>query len=216
MGRRRVAVDRDRRGEMDRLARRRRPATGGGRRICEDFAADVRRSRVQGCAAARHGRVEPRPRGVRRDVRRQARLSDAACARFDRSGADPPFREPNRPAAHTSSSCRASPAARSNPTSSSSISSSAPRPAVGAAEAAKRFVAITDPGSSLEKIARDEGFRARLPRPAQHRRALFGAVEFRHGAGRGDRRRRRAPFSKVRPRWCAPARRARRRSRTPG
>ena len=32
--------------------------------------------------------------------------------------------------------------------------------AVGAAEAAKRFVAITDPGSSLEKIARDEGFRA--------------------------------------------------------
>jgi transaldolase/glucose-6-phosphate isomerase len=32
--------------------------------------------------------------------------------------------------------------------------------AVGAAEAAKHFVAITDPGSSLEKIARDEGFRA--------------------------------------------------------
>ena len=31
--------------------------------------------------------------------------------------------------------------------------------AVGAAEAAKRFVAITDPGSSLEKIARAEGFR---------------------------------------------------------
>lgn len=32
--------------------------------------------------------------------------------------------------------------------------------AVGAAEAAKRFVAITDPGSSLEKAARAEGFRA--------------------------------------------------------
>ena len=32
--------------------------------------------------------------------------------------------------------------------------------AVGAAEAAKRFVAITDPGSSLEKTARAEGFRA--------------------------------------------------------
>jgi transaldolase / glucose-6-phosphate isomerase len=31
--------------------------------------------------------------------------------------------------------------------------------AVGAAEAAKRFVAITDPGSSLEKQARTEGFR---------------------------------------------------------
>ncbi len=32
--------------------------------------------------------------------------------------------------------------------------------AVGAAEAARRFVAITDPGSSLEKTAREEGFRA--------------------------------------------------------
>jgi transaldolase/glucose-6-phosphate isomerase len=32
--------------------------------------------------------------------------------------------------------------------------------AVGAAEAARRFVAITDPGSSLEKAARNEGFRA--------------------------------------------------------
>ncbi len=31
--------------------------------------------------------------------------------------------------------------------------------AVGAAEAPKRFVAITDPGSSLEKLARTEGFR---------------------------------------------------------
>jgi transaldolase / glucose-6-phosphate isomerase len=31
--------------------------------------------------------------------------------------------------------------------------------AVGAGEAAKRFVAITDPGSSLEKVARTEGFR---------------------------------------------------------
>ncbi len=31
---------------------------------------------------------------------------------------------------------------------------------VGAAEAPKRFVAITDPGSSLEKTARNEGFRA--------------------------------------------------------
>jgi transaldolase/glucose-6-phosphate isomerase len=32
--------------------------------------------------------------------------------------------------------------------------------AVGAGEAAKRFIAITDPGSKLEKLATDEGFRA--------------------------------------------------------
>ncbi|HEX3882899.1 MAG TPA: bifunctional transaldolase/phosoglucose isomerase [Stellaceae bacterium] len=32
--------------------------------------------------------------------------------------------------------------------------------AVGAGEAAKRFIAITDPGSKLDKLAKDEGFRA--------------------------------------------------------
>ncbi len=58
-----------------------------------------------------------------------------------------------------SSSCRANPAARSSPTSSRITFYERAKQAVGAAEAAKRFVAITDPGSSLEKMALTEGFR---------------------------------------------------------
>ena len=47
----------------------------------QDFAADVRRSRVPRCAAARDGRFEPRPRGVRRDLRGKARFPGVARAR---------------------------------------------------------------------------------------------------------------------------------------
>ena len=61
--------------------------------------------------------------------------------------------------------------------------------AVGAAEAPKRFVAITDPGSSLEKMALQRRVPPRVPRRAEHRRPLFGVVGFRHGAGGGDRHR---------------------------
>ena len=114
------------------------------------------------------------------------------------------------------SSCRANPAARSSRTSSSSISSSARR----RRSAPPRRPSISSrspiPARRSKRSRATRAFRARLPRRAEHRRALFGAVEFRHGAGRGDGRRRRAPFSKAPPRWCAPARRARRRSRIPG
>ncbi len=87
--------------------------------------------------------------------------------------------------------------------------------AVGA-EAAKHFVAITDPGSSLEKAARNEGFRAifhGVPSIGGRYSVLsnFGMVP---AAAIGVDRR--APFSKAPPRWCAPARRARRRSKTRG
>ncbi len=157
VGRRRVAVDRDRRGEMARLARHRRPAAAR-----RGAPAGLRRRRearrVHRSPAARHGRVEPRPRGARRDLWRRTRLPEAACARLDRSGADP----------HVES--RIDPARTLFLVSSKSGSTLEPNifkqyffaraaAAVGAAEAAKRFVAITDPGSSLEKRARTEGFR---------------------------------------------------------
>ena len=66
------------------------------------------------------------------------------------------------------------------------------RDAVGSEAAGSRFVAITDPGSSLEREARG----GRLPccpaRPRVDRRPVLGAVELRDGArrgrGRGHRR----------------------------
>ncbi len=57
---------------------------------------------------------------------------------------------------------------------------------VGADKAGSRFIAITDPGSKFEQVAQADSFRHIFPWRAQHRRALFGAFGFRHGAGGGD------------------------------
>ena len=54
--------------------------------------------------------------------------------------------------------------------------------AVGAAEAGKRFIAITDPGSKMQQVAEARWFPPHFLWGAQHRRPLFRALEFRHGA----------------------------------
>ena len=51
---------------------------------------------------------------------------------------------------------------------------------------ASRFIAVTDPGSKFEQVAQARRIPPHLPRRAEHWRALFGAVGFRHGSGRGD------------------------------
>ncbi len=58
--------------------------------------------------------------------------------------------------------------------------------AVGADKAGSRFIAITDPGSKMQQVAEGDRFRHIFARPAQHRRTLLGAVEFRHGSRGGD------------------------------
>ena len=40
----------------------------------------------------------------------------------------------------------------------------------------EQFVAVTDPGSPLSELAKDDGFRTLFLEPARHRRALLGAV----------------------------------------
>ena len=66
------------------------------------------------------------------------------------------------------------------------------RPASAApAEAARRFVAITDPGSKLEAQAKAAGFRHIVLGRADDRRPLLRAVAVRPGAGRGHGPRRR-------------------------
>ena len=154
----------------------------------EGFAADVQEGRVHAtcCCSAWAGRASA-PRCSRETFRRAAGLSEAACARFDRSGADPALRKRDRPRRRRCSSCRANRAARSSPTSSSSISSNAPRRR--SAPPRRRSVSSRSPipARRSKRSRGNEGFRARLPRRAEHRRALFGAVEFRHGAGGGDR-----------------------------
>ena len=171
--------------------------------------------RFQRRAAARHGRFEPRPRGSGRDLRHQARLPAAADRRLDRPGADPPHRGARSICRARCSSCRASRAARSNRTSSSNISTSGRRRRSGEAVASQHFVAITDPGSSLEKIAQAR----KIPRASSTacRRSADAIRCCPISAWCRPRRSASmpAPSSNARPRWCAPARPARRRSRTP-
>ena len=47
---------------------------------------------------------------------------------------------------------------------------------VGAAEAGKQFIAITDPGSKMQQVAEADGFRHIFFGLAEHRRTLFGAL----------------------------------------
>ena len=60
---------------------------------------------------------------------------------------------------------------------------------IGKDKAGHRFIAVTDPGSSLEKVAHETGLCPHLPRRSNDRRTLFRAVAVRPGAG-GSRRHR--------------------------
>ena len=93
----------------------------------EDFAADVKRAGFRDVALLGMGGSSLGPEVFAVTFGAKPGFPTLACARFDRPGADPPFREPSSTSPAPCSSCRASPAARSNPTSSSNISSSAPR-----------------------------------------------------------------------------------------
>ena len=107
----------------------------------------------------------------------------------------------HRPRPTRSSSCRASPAARSSRTSSCSTSSIAPGSCVGADRG--RQPLHRDHRSRLEAGAGGEGrpVPPRASRRAVDRRALLGAVGLRHGAGGGHGSRRRARSSATPSRW---------------
>ena len=60
---------------------------------------------------------------------------------------------------------------------------------IGADKAGHRFIAVTDPGSSLEKVATKQGFARIFHGDPIDRRTLLGAVAVRAGAGGGRRHR---------------------------
>ena len=178
----------------------------------QDFADDVKRSGFTGCPAARHGRLEPRPRGVCRDFGSKPGFpklhvlnsTDPAQVRHFESRID---------LGHTLFLVSSKSGSTLEPNIFKQYFFERAKEAVGAAEAPKRFVAITDPGSSLEKTARNEGFRRvfhGLPSIGGRYSVLsdFGMVP---AAAIGVDPR---IFLETPPRWCGPARRARRRSRT--
>ena len=75
----------------------------------------------------------------------------------------------------------------------------------------EQFVVVTDPGSALEQLAGDARD-ARVPRRADDRRPLLGAVALRHRSGCADGHRRRAAARERASGWRRPAAA----TRTPG
>ena len=67
--------------------------------------------------------------------------------------------------------------------SSNNTSSSERMQTVGADKAGSHFIAITDPGSKMQQVAEARPLSPYLLRRAQYRRALFCALQLRHGAG---------------------------------
>ena len=116
-------------------------------------------SRLHPRRAARHGRIEPRPGGVCRDVRASARSSRASGARLDRPGANPDDREQDRScrdAVHRVEQVRQH--ARAEYPQAVLLRA---RDEGGRRRhrRARDFIAITDPGSPLQKIAERDRFR---------------------------------------------------------
>ena len=61
------------------------------------------------------------------------------------------------------------------------------RRAVGPEDAGSHFMAITDPGSKMEQVAKADGFRYIFYGDPRDRRALLGALELRRGSGHRGR-----------------------------
>ena len=144
---------------------------------------------------AGHGRLLARPRRARGRPRRHRHARRARARRGAGSWcATPPTPPRSRPSTSPtpSSSSRRSRAPPSSPTSLLGHAwSQLPDPS--------RYAAITDPGTPLAALAAERGFARCFDEPARHRRAVLGAVVFRHGAGRAHRLRRRRAL-RARPR----------------
>ena len=117
------------------------------------------RREVHARAPARHGRLEPRTGSARHHVRQAARIPRAARARFHRSRAGARRRIPRRPrphARHRRQQVRQH--ARAERLQAVFLRAH-DRARSARANAGKHFVAITDPGSKMQKVAEGDGFR---------------------------------------------------------
>ena len=130
---------------------------------------------------ARHGRLEPRARGAAAHASAPMASTSSTRRIRRRSGA----RGAARPRAHALH--------RRLEVGHDARDALAPRLLLGAdRRRGDHFAAITDPGSELERARRGARLPPRLPRRADDRRPLLGALAVRDRAGGADGRRRRA------------------------
>ena len=156
LGRRQDAVDRDGRGQMARLAARRRAGDGRSRP-----AARLRRggeaARLHRRRAAGHGRIEPGAGSAGRDLRAADRLAALPHAGQHRSRADQAIEQ-----AIDLGKTLFIVSSKSGSTLEPNIFMDYFFDRVGAVrgkdKAGEHFVAVTDPGSSLERRAKQLGF----------------------------------------------------------
>ena len=157
---RQLPVDRRRRVAVARLAGRRGRAARAPRAARADRAGSRARRVFTDARAARDGRLEPRARGAGVHLRPRAGQPGAARARLDRPGAG----EGARGRASTSRRTLFIVSSKSGTTLEPNIFEDYFFERVsgavgGRAAPASRFIAITDPGSQLEEVARRDGFR---------------------------------------------------------
>ena len=180
LGTRPDRLDGRRRGEVARLARR---AVRMRERVDAAAAfADSAPTSGSTRRPARHGRLEPRAGGAAAHVpasRRSTSSTRRTRRRSARSRADRPRADALRLGVEVGATLETR-----------SHTDYFWERTGGSGE---QFVAITDPGSELERLAGERELRARLPRRADDRRPLLGALAVRDGAGGADGGRRRAP-----------------------
>ena len=115
--------------------------------------------------AAGHGRQQPGAGGVAPDVRERARLPQAHRAGLHGAGRSGGRHAPNRPGRDPVLPSRRSPAQPRSHSRSNAHFRALVEGAVGAEAAGRHFFAITDAGTPLEVMAREQGFRCAFLNP---------------------------------------------------
>jgi hypothetical protein len=149
----------------------------------QDFAQDTR-AEIHRRAAARHGRLEPRPRGAGDKLGLGTRLSRASCARLHRSRAGAAFRSERRHRAH--SLHRRQQIGQYARAERADGLFSRTRIRCSRERGRHPFRRHYRSGLAAAKDRRGQRLSPRLPRHSQHRRALFRSVEIRPGPAGGD------------------------------
>ena len=193
----------------------RRAAARRARGRCASLQAEVRGEGLHPRAAPRHGRLEPVPRGVEGDLRH-----DPGCPELLVLDSTDPAQvralEEKVDLAKTLFIVSSKSGSTLEPNIFKAYFFDRVKQAVGADKAGRRFIAITDPGSNLEKEAQGRRLPPHLLRHEEHRRPLLGALELRHGARRRSWASTSSGCSTRPSAWCTPARPGCPPRRTPG
>ena len=158
---------------------------GRRRRRLRGFCPRVKGQKFQRCRRARHGRIEPRAGSAGGDVRARSPASRSCTCSIPPTRAGARDGEPVD-LAHTLFIVSSKSGGTTEPNVMKDYFFDRVSKAIGKDKAGHRFIAVTDPGSTLQRRSpRRTGLSPHLPWRAHDRRTLFRAVAVRPGAGGG-------------------------------